>query len=62
MCQCFSFVSEIEKCFNFSRCIALILQFGLTPFHLAAWYGRRDVAELLLERGANVNAVDRVSW
>ena len=56
------FVSEIEKYFSFTRCSALILQFSLTPLHLAAWYGQRGVAELLLKHGANVNAVDRVSW
>ena len=56
------FVSEIEKYFSFTRCSALILQFNLTPLHLAAWYGQRAVAELLLKHGANVNAVDRVSW
>ena len=56
------FVSEIEKYFSFTRCSVLILQFSLTPLHLAAWYGQRGVAELLLKHGANVNAVDRVSW
>ena len=37
------------------------LQFLLTPLHLAAWYGRESVVELLLQHGADVNAVDRVS-
>ena len=58
----FLFVSEIERYFSFTLCFALILQFNLTPLHLAAWYGQRAVAELLLKHGANVNAVDRVSW
>lgn len=39
-----------------------VLQFLLTPLHLAAWYGRESVVELLLQHGADVNAVDRVSW
>ncbi|XP_022805988.1 ankyrin-1-like [Stylophora pistillata] len=34
-------------------------KFGLTPLHLAAWYGQTAVAELLLMHGANVNAADR---
>ena len=48
--------------FDLCPTICLILQFNLTPLHLAAWYGQRAVVELLLQYGANVNAVDRVSW
>jgi len=32
---------------------------GWTPLHLAAFFGHRDLAELLLERGADVNARSR---
>ncbi len=32
---------------------------GWTPLHLAAFFGREDVARLLLERGAEVNARSR---
>lgn len=28
-----------------------------TPLHKSAWYGCKDVAKLLIERGANVNAL-----
>lgn len=36
------------------------LQFAMTPLMLAASRGRSDVVELLVERGANVNALDGV--
>ena len=39
----------------------ICFQFSLTPLHLACWYGQEAVVELLLERGASVNAVDGVS-
>lgn len=32
---------------------------GLTPLHLAAWYGHTDVVELLLRNGAQVDAKDK---
>lgn len=35
---------------------------GLEPIHNASSFGHCDVIELLLERGANVNAVDRWEW
>ena len=38
----------------------LLLQFLLTPLHLASWYGHERVVELLLQHGADVNAVDSV--
>ena len=41
--------------------VFLFLQFSLTSLHLAAWYGHKSVVKLLLQYGADVNAVDRVS-
>jgi ankyrin repeat protein len=32
---------------------------GATPLHTAAWWGRADVAGVLIAGGANVNAADR---
>ena len=39
----------------------VFLQFALTSLHLAVWYGNESVVKLLLQHGADVNAVDRVS-
>ncbi len=36
------------------------LQDEKTPLHIAADYGREKVAELLLGKGANPNAADKV--
>ena len=30
----------------------------MTPLHSAAWYGHTAIAEMLLEKGADVNARD----
>jgi ankyrin repeat protein len=34
--------------------------FGRTPLHLASRKGNIDAMKILLERGANINAVDQV--
>jgi ankyrin repeat protein len=36
----------------------LALGLGTTPLHQAAWYDRREIAELLLSRGADPTARD----
>jgi ankyrin repeat protein len=40
--------------------LPLPLQDGYTPLHNAARYGHKEVAELLLGRGADVKATTRV--
>jgi len=35
---------------------------GWTPLHMAAYNGYRDVAELLVADGADVNARDNHNW
>ncbi len=39
--------------------ICVFLQKGFTPLHVACKYGKVDVAELLLERGANPMQLER---
>jgi len=31
-------------------------EFGATPLHRAGWYGHKEIAELLIEKGADLNA------
>ena len=37
-------------------------QFGNTPIHDAASRGKEDVVKVLVEKGANINAVNNVSY
>ena len=37
------------------------MQSGFTPLHIAAHYGNTNVAQLLIEKGADVNYKARVS-
>ena len=32
----------------------------MTPLHLAAWNGNRDVTRVLIEAGASLSAVDNI--
>ncbi|XP_068698924.1 GA-binding protein subunit beta-1-like [Montipora foliosa] len=36
--------------------------FSLTPLHLACGYGQESIVKLLLEHGADVNAIDRFQF
>lgn len=44
-----------------SSIVSLPLQTGFTPLHIAAHYENMSVAQLLLNRGANVNFTPKVS-
>ncbi len=35
---------------------------GLTPLHFAALYDHKEIAELLIAKGADVNAKDKDGW
>ena len=37
-------------------------QYGRTPLHIASIEGHGSIVHLLLEKGANINAVDNVSY
>ena len=37
-------------------------QDGITPLHIVASYGKNDAVKMLLEKGANIDAVDNVSY
>ena len=37
-------------------------QNGYTPLHIAASSGNDDAVKMLLEKGANIDAVDNVSY
>lgn len=57
---------EVAADGDVSRCerddVMLSLQTGFTPLHIAAHYENMSVAQLLLNRGANVNFTPKVSW
>ena len=53
---CFVFRSSHARAMH----LTIMLQNGMTPLLWAANKGHKDVAVVLLDRGANVNAADEV--
>ena len=51
-------VTEVSPLTAWQRCFAF--QDGMTPLNMAAWGGRTAAAEVLLNRGASVDAVIKV--
>ena len=47
---------------SLSTFLLCVLQVGKTALHYCAVHGHASVAEVLTGAGANVNAVDYVSW
>ena len=41
---------------SYLSCIVIVTFKGMSPLHLAAWSGKVEVARLLVEAGAHVNA------
>ena len=44
-----------------AACVSLLLQSGDTALHLACFHGYLDIAKLLVEHGANLHIVNKVS-
>ncbi|MDP6527136.1 MAG: ankyrin repeat domain-containing protein, partial [Kiritimatiellia bacterium] len=36
--------------------------YGRTPLHIATWSGQEQIVQLLIEKGASVNAKDKGGW
>ena len=45
-----------------SHIVLCLPQNGSTPLHIAASHGKDDAVKVLLEKGANIDAVDNVSY
>ena len=45
----------------FIRYLIYIRQYGNTALHIASFNGRENIVRLLLDRGADVDAKDKVS-
>lgn len=59
LCECDSCLKEILK--KPTVCVKYTDDQGLTPLHVAAFYGYPLIIELLLEYGSDINALDNFS-
>lgn len=59
LCECDSCMKEVLK--EPAVCVKYKDEQGLTPLHIAAFYGYPLIIELLLEYGSDINAVDNFS-
>lgn len=59
LCECVSCMKEVLK--EPAVCVRYKDEQGLTPLHIAAFYGYPLIIELLLEYGSDINALDNFS-
>jgi ankyrin repeat protein len=60
--QCYPIIFFFEKLQNYFKqqlIIDLPNQYGITPLHYACFYGSKEVMDLLLDLGVNINAKDQ---
>lgn len=59
LCECDSCIKEVLK--EPTVCVKYKDEQGLTPLHIAAFYGHPLIIELLLQYGSDINALDNFS-